>query len=52
MNTAIDIVLFILGVLLAIVSLADIKLQFISNRGYKILGIAGAIWFISLFVYI
>ena len=51
MNTAIiDLVFFLIGVLLVILSLADIKFRFISNRGYKLVGIVGAIWFVLLLI--
>ena len=45
-----DFIFFIIGVLLATVCMANLKVQFISDRGYKLIGIVGAIWFVLLLV--
>ena len=46
----IDIVAFIVCILIMILCLASMKYHFISSRGYKILGIIGAICVLILLV--
>lgn len=48
--TTTDKILFIIGFILAIVAFVNLKVQFISNRGYKLIGIVGATWFVLLLV--
>jgi len=45
-----DFIFLKVGFLLATVSTANLKFQFLSDCGYKLIGIVGAIWFVLMLV--